>query len=42
MILQDYGSQTTARKTTAATRVSFQGDGVALLIASTARLEKWT
>ncbi len=42
MILQDYGSQTTARKTTAATRVSFQGDGVALLIAGAARLEKWT
>jgi hypothetical protein len=42
MILQDYGSQTTARKTTAATRVTFQGDGVDLLIASSALLDKWT
>lgn len=42
MILQDYGSQTTARQTTPATRVTFQGDGVALLIVGAARLEKWT
>lgn len=42
MILQDWSAQTTARKTGNASRVTFQGDGVALLIAGTARLEKWT
>jgi hypothetical protein len=42
MVLQDWSAQTTARKTTAATRVTFQGDGDALLIDGTDCLHKWT
>lgn len=42
VVLQDWGSQTAARKTTAATRVSFQGDGDVLVIDGTDRLHKWT
>ncbi len=42
MILQDWADQTTARRSTAATRVSFQGDGTAILLGGTDRLHKWS
>jgi len=42
VVLQDWSAQTTARKTTAATRVTFQGDGDTMLIDGDARLHRWT
>ena len=41
MVLQDWASQTVDIQT-GANRTSFEGDGATLLIATTARLNKWT